>query len=279
MPTAWSRTSSPGSRIKWLFVIARNSSFAYKGRAIDVKQVGRELGVRYVLEGSVRKLADACASSAQLVDTATGAHVWAERYDRKSRRLFALQDEIALSVVGAIEPSLRQAEVDASNANGRIASTPMISFCRLSRTSIRECRHQRKRFRSSNAPWRWNRLMHLAHAFAADVPSFDLSAGRTARGGSERSIRHAGDAIMYGQDDALALDLCRLFHRHGRTRSRRCFYRVGAALAISPSLALTYILGSVVLAWSGEGERASEWAEKGLRLSPFDPWRSTAFSA
>jgi len=100
------------SRIKWLFVIARNSTFTYKGRAVDVKQVGRDLGVRYVLEGSVRKAADRVRIIGQLIDAATGALVWAERYDRKFNDIFALQDEIALSVLGAIEPSLRRAEVE-----------------------------------------------------------------------------------------------------------------------------------------------------------------------
>ena len=94
------------SRMRWLFVIARNSSFTYKGRAVDVKQVGRELGVRYVLEGSVRKAADRVRITGQLIDVVTGAHLWAERYDRKSDDIFALQDEITLSVVGAIEPGL-----------------------------------------------------------------------------------------------------------------------------------------------------------------------------
>jgi adenylate cyclase len=87
------------SRIKWLFVIARNSTFTYKGRAVDVKQVGRELGVRYILEGSVRKVADRVRITGQLIDVGTGAHVWAERYDRKSDDIFALQDEITLSVI------------------------------------------------------------------------------------------------------------------------------------------------------------------------------------
>jgi adenylate cyclase len=100
------------SRIKWLFVIARNSTFTYKGRAIDVKQVGRELGVRYVLEGSVRKAADRVRVSGQLIDAATGAHVWAQRFDRRLEDIFALQDEITLNVVGAIEPSLRDAEIE-----------------------------------------------------------------------------------------------------------------------------------------------------------------------
>ncbi len=100
------------SRMKWLYVIARNSSFAYKGRAVDVKQVGRELGVRYALEGSLRKAGDRIRITCQLIETANGTHVWAERYDRPLGNIFEVQDEITLSVVGAIEPSLRQAEVE-----------------------------------------------------------------------------------------------------------------------------------------------------------------------
>jgi len=100
------------SRIKWLFVIARNSSFTYKAHAVDVKQVGRELGVRYVLEGRVRKAGERVRISAQLVEAETGTHVWAERYDSRVGDIFALQDEITLSVIGAIEPSLRDAEIE-----------------------------------------------------------------------------------------------------------------------------------------------------------------------
>jgi len=100
------------SRVKWLFVIARNSSFIYKGRALDVKQVGYELGVRYILEGSVRKSAARVRVTSQLIDATTGAHLWAERYEREFHDIFALQDDITLSVIGAIEPSLRLAEVE-----------------------------------------------------------------------------------------------------------------------------------------------------------------------
>ena len=100
------------SRIRWLFVIARNSSFIYKGKAVDVKQVGRELGVRYVLEGGVRRAGNRIRITAQLVDAETGAHLWAERYDRLLDDIFAVQDEITMSVIGAIEPSLRKAEIE-----------------------------------------------------------------------------------------------------------------------------------------------------------------------
>jgi adenylate cyclase len=98
------------SRIRWLFVIARNSSFTYKGQAVDVKRVGRELGVRYVLEGSVRKGGNLVRVTAQLIDAISGAHVWAERYDRDIADIFAVQDEIAATVAGVIEPALAEAE-------------------------------------------------------------------------------------------------------------------------------------------------------------------------
>ena len=98
------------SRIRWLFIIARNSSFAYKGNAIDVKQIGRELGVRYVLQGSVRRGGERVRVNAQLIDTETGSHVWADRYDRDLTDVFAVQDEITLAVIRAIGPAVSDAE-------------------------------------------------------------------------------------------------------------------------------------------------------------------------
>jgi adenylate cyclase len=100
------------SRIRWLFVIARNSSFTYKGKAVDVKQVARELGVRYVLEGSVRKAANRVRITGQLIDTSTGAHIWVDRFDGSLDDIFQLQDLVASGVVGAIEPRLRQSEIE-----------------------------------------------------------------------------------------------------------------------------------------------------------------------
>src|SRR5262249_34188301 len=97
------------SRIRWLFVIARNSSFTYKGRAIDVTQVGRELGVRYVLEGSVRKAGSRVRITAQLIDAANSAHLWAERFDGSLQDIFELQDNVAVSVAGVVEPTLQAA--------------------------------------------------------------------------------------------------------------------------------------------------------------------------
>ena len=100
------------SRFRWFFVIARNSSFTYKGKAVDMRQVGRELGVRYVLEGSVRKGGNRLRITAQLIEAETGNHIWAEKYDGAIEDVFDLQDRITERVVGAIEPSIRQAEIE-----------------------------------------------------------------------------------------------------------------------------------------------------------------------
>jgi TolB-like protein len=100
------------SRLQWLFVIARYSSFTYKGRSVDVKQIGRELGVRYVLEGSVRKAGSRVRITGQLVDALTRAHLWADRFDGELEDIFDLQDQITASVIGAIAPKLEQAEIE-----------------------------------------------------------------------------------------------------------------------------------------------------------------------
>src|SRR5438132_7430265 len=104
------------SRIRWLFVIARNSSFTYKGQTVDVKQVGRELGVRYVLEGSVRKAGGWVRITAQLIEAETGSHLWVDRFDGSLEDVFDLQDKVASSVAGVIEPALQRAEMRRSAA-------------------------------------------------------------------------------------------------------------------------------------------------------------------
>jgi TolB-like protein len=103
------------SQIRWLFVIARNSTFTYKGRAVDIKQVGHELGVRCVLEGSVRKARDRVRIGAQLIDTSSGAHIWSNRFEGELDEIFELQDQVASSVAGVIEPQLRRSEIDRAN--------------------------------------------------------------------------------------------------------------------------------------------------------------------
>jgi adenylate cyclase len=268
------------SRIKWLFVIARNSTFAYKGRAVDVKQVGRELGVRYVLEGSVRKSADRVRITGQLIDTATGAHVWAERYDRKSDDIFALQDEITLSVVGAIEPSLRLAEAERVKRK-RSDSLDAYDLLLQAQPDV----YSRDPARAPNALALLERALALdptyalAHAYAAECHHSLFLRGGFREESRTASIRHAEAAIAHGQDDALALAFAGFVIGMDKHDRAAAFAAFEASLAVSPSLAVTYIMGSVILSFGGDSERAIEWAERSLRLSPFDPWRSSAWVA
>jgi adenylate cyclase len=268
------------SRIKWLFVIARNSTFAYKGRAVDVKQVGRELGVRYVLEGSVRKAGDRVRIAGQLIDAATGAHVWAERYDRKSDDIFALQDEITLSVVGAIEPSLRLAEIervkrkrpDSLDAYDLVLQAQSDVYTRMPAPSTRALVLLERALALDPT-------YALAHAYAAECHHSLFLRGGLQEEHRAASIRHAEAAIAHGQDDALALSFAAFVIGMDKHDRAAAFAAFEAALAVSPSSAITYIQGSVILALGGEIERAIEWAERSLRLSPFDPWRTSAFFA
>ncbi len=265
------------SRIKWLFVIARNSTFAYKGRAIDVKQVGRELGVRYVLEGSVRKSADRVRITGQLIDAVNGAHVWAQRFDGKADDIFALQDEITLSVVGAIEPSRRLAEVERVKRK-RPDSLDAYDLVLQAQPDVFSGMPDRatKALVLLERALALNSTYALAHAFASiSYHNRFLRAGLHEEDKSA-SIHHAQAAIANGQDDALALTLAGFSMGMDAHDRDAAFAAFEAALALSPSSALTYYCGSAILGWGGEVERAIEWAERAIRLSPFDPWRFAA---
>ena len=268
------------SRIKWLFVIARNTTFTYKGKAVDVKQVGRELGVRYVLEGSVRKAGDRVRITGQLIDAATGTHVWAERYDRKFDDIFALQDELTLSVVGAIEPSLRLAEIervkrkrpDRLDAYDLVLQAQPDVYTRMPAPST-------KALTLLERALGLDPTYALAHAYAAECHHIIFLRGGLSEEHRASSIRHAEAAMAYGQDDALTLSFAGFVIGMDKHDRAAAFAAFEAALAVSPSSAITYFLGSILLGWAGEAERAIEWGERGLRLSPFDPWRFSAFYA
>jgi adenylate cyclase len=157
------------SRMRWLFVIARNSSFTYKGRAVDVKQVGRELGVRYVLEGSVRKAGSRVRITGQLIDTSTGAHLWAERFDGGMEDIFVLQDQVTASVVGAIGPKLEQAEIERAKRKPTASLDAYDYYLRGM-----ACFHQWTREANSEA------LSHFHQAIELD-PNFASAYGLAAR--------------------------------------------------------------------------------------------------
>ncbi|MEO7381012.1 MAG: winged helix-turn-helix domain-containing protein [Paracoccaceae bacterium] len=268
------------ARIKSLFVIARNSTLTYKGRAVDVKQVGRELGVRYVLEGSVRRVGNRVRVISQMIDALTGVHVWAERYDRIAEDIFALQDEIALSAVGAISTSVRQAEIERVQRK-RPESLDAYDLVMRAQRDV-----------DSGMPQKVTQALALLERAIELEPDYALAQGNAAmchhclflRAGWHEanraaSIDHARSAILHGQDDAAALTLAGFsIGMDGRDHGA-AFTAFESALAISPSSALTYILGSVILGWCGDAERAIEWSDRGMRLSPFDPWAFAAFDA
>jgi tetratricopeptide (TPR) repeat protein len=245
-----------------------------------VKQVGRDLGVRYVLQGSVRRADDRVRINAQLADAATGTHIWAERYDRIVGDLFALQDEIALAVVGAIEPSLRRAEVERIRRK-RPDSLDAYELVLRAQPDV-----------DSGMPDRAAiALPQLQRALMLE-PTYALAHGLAAMGYHNRflraglkeedrsaSVRHARLAIEHGRDDALALTFAGFSLGMDAHDRRAAFAAFEAALALSPSTALAWILGSVVAGWAGDAERAIDWSECGIRLSPFDPWAFAAYDA
>ncbi|MDJ0947417.1 MAG: adenylate/guanylate cyclase domain-containing protein [Alphaproteobacteria bacterium] len=260
------------SRINWLFVIARNSSFVYKGQAVDIKQAGRKLGVRYILEGSVRKAANRVRVTGQLVEAETGQHVWAHRYDRDFDDIFAIQDELTINVVAAIEPSLRQAEID----RVRRKRPDNLQAYDLLLRALPHVYPAMPDGASEALPILKRALdlepdYALAHGFAAWSHEILYARGGGDEENRNGAIRHAQAAIGHGRDDAMALSLGGFVMglvAHDREIARQA---IEAALALSPSCAIAYNLGSVVMAFAGDGERAIEWGERAIRLSPVDP--------
>jgi TolB-like protein len=259
------------SRIKWLFVVARDSSFTYKGHSVNVNWIGRELGVRYLLEGSVRKAGWRVRITGKLVEAETGVHLWAERYDRPLDNIFALQDEITLNVVGAIEPSLREAEIERVKRK-RPESLDAYDLV------LRALPHVFLAMpvdAGKAIP-----LLERALAIEADYPIahgllgwchqiFFVRHGFN-RESRDTAIRHARAALAYGRDDATALALGGFTISVTEHDRETPFEAFDQALAISPSCSLTLFLGSLALAYVGEADRAIDWAERALRISPFD---------
>jgi TolB-like protein/Tfp pilus assembly protein PilF len=266
------------SRINWLFVVARSSSSIYGGKTGDVKRAGRELGVRYILQGSLRKDGNRVRISTQMIEAETGGHLWAERYDRPLDNIFALQDEITLSVVGAIEPSLRRAEVERVK---RMRPDSLDAYDLVLRTQPDVYSGMPERVTKAlvllERALALDPTYALAHAFAAMCHHCLFLRSGLLEENRAASIRHAQAAIVHGQDDALALTFAGFSIGMDGHDQAAAFAAFEAALAVSPSSALSYILGSVVLAWNGEAERAIEWGERAMRLSPFDPWAFAAF--
>jgi TolB-like protein/tetratricopeptide (TPR) repeat protein len=268
------------SRIKWLFVIGRNSSFIYKGRTVDVKQVGRDLGVRYVLDGSVRKAANRVRITAQLIEAHTGIHLWTERYDGLLDDIFAVQDEIAMSVIGAIEPGLQKIEIervkrkrpDSMDAYDLVLRALPFIFNLMPSASAPAIPLLDKALELEPA-------YSLAHANLAWCFHIRFSRGGLRQEDRIASIRHARAAISGGGDNPTALAIAGFviwFDAHDVDGAFDLFDR---ALALSDSNVVALCTSAVVLAWMGKTETAIERARRALRLSPFDSLNYLSYQA
>jgi TolB-like protein/DNA-binding winged helix-turn-helix (wHTH) protein len=259
------------SKVRWFFVIARNSSFTYKGRAIDVKQVVRELGVRYVLEGSVRKAGNRVRISAQLINTETGSHVWAERYDRELADIFAVQDEITERVVAAIEPELYAAE------HFRSRRKPPESL------DAWECVVRALSFAGHDTRTGLAEAEALCRRAIAIAPGYGQAHSLLAWTLVRRTSRSGGD-LSTALPEAMAEARTGLglddrdpwaHHTHGVVlwRMRRHGEAVRAfrrALELNPNFASAHAHLALPLAIQGAHEKAVGSAEQALRLSPRD---------
>ncbi len=261
------------SRSKWLFVIARNSSFIYKGRAVDVKEVGRDLGVRYVLEGSVRKSSSRVRITGQLIDTATGAHLWANRFDGDLSDVFDLQDSITQSVVGAIAPRLEQAEID------RIKRKPTERL-----DAYDHYLRGMSAFHAFTRAANIEALENFTRAYELD-PGYAAAYGMAARCYAQRQgfgwsvdrekeaaeARRLGQlAATLGRDDAIALAAGGFsLVMFGKVADGDAF--LDQALAVNPSLAWAWHISGFAKALAGNPETTVERATHAIRLSPQDP--------
>jgi TolB-like protein len=257
------------SRIKWLFVTARNSSFVYKGKAVDVKQVARDLGVRYILEGSVRKVGDRVRIAAELIEAQTGVHLWAERYDRLYDDIFALQDELTMSVIGAIEPNLRKIEIE----RVRRKRPESLDAYDLALQALPYTYSHRAEDADHAIPL-LKRALELepgypaAHASLAWCYHFLFRLGLRAED-REAAIRHAHAAIVDG-DDATALGIAGFVISMDERDYATGLELFERALNLSASNIFALSCSALILAFGGNLDRAIERAERALRLSPFD---------
>ena len=268
------------SRIGWLHVIARNSTFVYKGRAVDVKQIGRELGVRYVLEGSLRKADSRVRVTAQLIAAASGTHLWAERYDRTLDHIFELQDEITLSVVGAIEPNLQHAEIEHAKRKRPDSLDAYDLYLRA------------VPYLRVNMPSEADKalgLLRQALSIQPDYPAAHAAAAlcheqRYMRGGLQEAdkaaaLEHARAAIEAGADDAETLATAGFTIGLVAHDYETAMNAIERALKINATSVLALVFGAVILGHAGHAERAVEYAERALRFSPLDPWIANSYTA
>ena len=261
------------SRLSWLFVIARNSSFTYKGNVVDVKRVGRELGVRYVLEGSMRKAENRVRITGQLIDATTAENLWSERFEGAIHDIFDLQDQLAGDVVGAIAPQLERAEIERAKRKPTESQDAYDLYLRATANlhlGTREAIDEALRlayasieadvtFSSAYGLAGWCHFWRKVNGWMVDREQEIAEGARLAR-----------QAIEYGKDDAVALTRGghALAHLTGDLDGGIAL--LDRAKMLNPNLAAAWFLGGYLRVWSGDSDGAIAHFTHAMRLSPLD---------
>ena len=260
------------SRIRWLFVIAHNSSFTYKGRTVDEKQVGRELGVRYVVEGSVRQSESRIRITGQLVDASAGTHLWADRFEGRLDDIFELQDQIATSIVGAVASQLERAEIERARRKptGNLSAydnylRAMPHLHRGTREAIDvplfyKAMQLDPEFASAHAMAAWCHFWRKVNGWITDRPQ-EIAEG----------VRLARLAVELGKDDAVALTRGGHALAHLAGDVEGAIALVDKALVLNPNLAAAWFLGGFLRTERGDPDEAIEFFTRAMRFSPLDP--------
>ncbi len=261
------------SRLRWLFVIARNSSFTYKGRSVDVKQVGRELGVRFVLEGSVRKAGNRVRITGQLIDATTGAHLWADRFDGSLEDVFDLQDQVTVSVVSAITPKMEQAEIERAKRKPTESLDAydyylrgMASVYHWTKEGVSDALRLfykaielDSEFASAYGAAAWGYYWRIVNGWTADRTAEVAEVVRLSRGVAE-----------FGKDDAVALSFGGLALGRVAGEVEAGIEMIDRALVLNPNLAGAWNASGFLRTFLGNYDLAIEHLARAMRLNPLD---------
>jgi adenylate cyclase len=267
------------SRIRWLFVIARNSSFTYKGQAVDVKQIGRELGVRYVLEGSVRKADGRVRITGQLIEADTATHLWADRFEGSLENVFDLQDQVAISVAGRIEPAVRTAEIRRALDRPRHDPTAYDLYLRALRPTV---------------SWEKNDYLEALEWLSKAIKQDDTYGPALAtsaiyhmalnqngwvddpEAARQKAIWFASRAVRNAGTDAGTLALAAWALAYAGEDIDAAIALMDRSLHINPSFAEGWRWSGWLRLWAGFPDTAIDHLEKSLRFDPLDPARATS---
>ena len=260
------------SRIKWLSVTARGSGCTYKGKAVDTCQVGRELGVRYVLQGGVRKAGSRVRITAQLLEAETGTHLWADKYDGALEDVFDLQDQIADRVAGIVEPSLQRSEIERSRRKRTESLDAYDLYLRaLPHVAGQMPQDARRALPLLEQALKLDPDYIAAHALIAWCHELCFTRGGFEEANRSAALLHAGATLASDTDDGTALAVAGFVITLLTTEDGAALSTIERGISVNPSSATALYLGAQANGLAGSPETAMSFADRALRLSPFDP--------